>query len=112
MTFSAGTRRRGTGHAVLHAAQAHELVAALHRDAPVALDHERGDAAPVPLAGHPAITTSRSATTPLVAHSFTPLSMYPPVRGIAVVVSRAGSEPTSGSVSRNAEISPRANRGR
>jgi len=31
---------------------------------------------------------------------------------VAVVDSRAGSEPTSGSVSRNAEISPRAHRGR
>ena len=32
--------------------------------------------------------------------------------GSAVVASRAGSEPTSGSVSRNAETSPAASRGR
>ena len=60
------------------------------------------------------MTTSRSATTPLVVHSFTPFSTYslPSADGIAVVLSLAGSEPTSGSVSRNALISPRAHRGR
>jgi len=61
-----------------------------------------------------AITTSRSATTPFVVQSFSPSSTYsdPSADGVAVVVSRAGSEPTSGSVSRNALISPRAHRGR
>ena len=68
---------------------------------------------PLPF-GTRAMTTSRSATTPLVVHSFTPLSTYslPSADGIAVVLSLAGSEPTSGSVSRNALISPRAHRGR
>ena len=66
------------------------------------------------LLGTRAITTSRSATTPLVVHSFTPLSTYslPSADGAAVVASRAGSEPTSGSVSRNALISPLAHLGR
>ena len=36
----------------------------------------------------------------------------PSAVGSAVVASRAGSEPTSGSVSRNAETSPAASRGR
>ena len=64
--------------------------------------------------GTRAITTSRSATTPFVVHSLTPLSTYsdPSADGVAVVVSLAGSEPTSGSVSKNALISPRAHRGR
>ena len=64
--------------------------------------------------GTRAITTSRSAMTPLVVHSFTPLRTYslPSADGVAVVASRAGSEPTSGSVSRNALISPRAHLGR
>ena len=64
--------------------------------------------------GTRAITTSRSATTPLVVQSLTPSSTYsdPSADGVAVVVSLAGSEPTSGSVSRNALISPRAHRGR
>ena len=66
------------------------------------------------LFGTRAITTSRSATTPLVVQSFTPFSTYsdPSSDGIAVVFSLAGSEPTSGSVSRNALISPRAHLGR
>ena len=66
------------------------------------------------LFGTRAMTTSRSATTPLVVHSFTPFSTYsePSSDGVAVVLSRAGSEPTSGSVSRNALISPRAHLGR
>ena len=66
------------------------------------------------LLGTRAITTSRSAITPLVVHSLTPSSTYcdPSSDGVAVVLSRAGSEPTSGSVSRNALISPRAHRGR
>jgi len=64
--------------------------------------------------GTRAMTTSRSATTPLVVHSFTPSSTYslPSADGVAVVASRAGSEPTSGSVSRKALISPSAHRGR
>ena len=71
------------------------------------LDDERGDAAAAArrCSGTRAITTSRSATTPLVVHSFTPSRRYAvAVRrsGVAVVASRAGSEPTSGSVSRNA----------
>src|SRR6266487_3349351 len=69
---------------------------------------------PPPLCGTRAITTSRSAITPFVVHSFTPFSTYcePSSDGVAVVLSRAGSEPTSGSVSRKALISPRAHRGR
>ncbi len=64
--------------------------------------------------GTAAITTSRSPTTPLVVHSLTPLRMYadPSSVGTAVVASRAGSLPTSGSVSRNAVMSVRAQRGR
>jgi hypothetical protein len=64
--------------------------------------------------GTRAITTSRSATVPFVAQSLTPFSTYsdPSADGTAVVVSRAGSEPTSGSVSKNALISPREHRGR
>jgi hypothetical protein len=50
----------------------------------------------------------------LVVHSLTPFSRYSLPSGdrVAVVLSRAGSEPTSGSVSRNALISPAAQRGR
>ena len=64
--------------------------------------------------GTRAITTSRSAITPFVAHSLTPLRTYsdPSADGTAVVFSLAGSEPTSDSVSKNALISPRAHRGR
>ena len=64
--------------------------------------------------GTRAITTSSSATTPLVVHSFTPSSRYavPSSVGVAVLPIRAGSEPTSGSVRRNAEIAPAAQRGR
>ena len=36
----------------------------------------------------------------------------PSAVGMAVVASRAGSDPTSGSVSRNAEMAPAAQRGR
>ena len=55
-----------------------------------------------------AITTTSSATTPLVVHSLTPSRMYaaPSSVGTAVLSSRAGSEPTSGSVSRNAVTAP------
>ncbi len=58
------------------------------------------------------MTTSRSAITPLVVHNLTPSITYSSPSLTAVVLSRAGSEPTSGSVSRNAEISPRAHLGR
>jgi hypothetical protein len=55
--------------------------------------------------GTRAITTSRPAMTPLVVHSLVPLSTYSLPSGLAVVRSRAGSLPTSGSVSKNALIS-------
>jgi hypothetical protein len=66
------------------------------------------------LLGTRAMTTSSSATTPLVVHNFTPSSSYalPSSTGVAVEASRAGSEPTSGSVSRNADMAPAAQRGR
>src|SRR5262249_30023000 len=69
---------------------------------------------PPPLLGTRAITTSRSATTPFVVQSLTPFSTYsdPSSDGVAVVLSRAGAEPTSGSVSRNALTSPRPHRAR
>ena len=63
-------------------------------------------------AGTCAMTTSSVANVPLVAHSLTPSSQYPPCTGVAVHDIRAGSEPTSGSVSRNADTSPAASRGR
>ncbi len=68
----------------------------------------------MPLSGTAAITTSSSATTPLVVHNFTPSRRYasPSSVGVAVVPSRAGSLPTSGSVNRNALIAPLAQRGR
>ena len=58
--------------------------------------------------GTAAITTSSSAITPLVVQSLTPSSRYasPSSVGVAVVPSRAGSEPTSDSVSRNALTAP------
>ena len=62
--------------------------------------------------GTRAITTSSSATTPFVVHSLTPSSTKSSPSGTAVMCRRAGSEPTSGSVSRNALIAPRAQRGR
>jgi hypothetical protein len=62
--------------------------------------------------GTRAITTSSSATTPFVVHSLTPSRTKWSPSGVAVIRSRAGSEPTSGSVSRNALIAPRAQRGR
>ena len=51
---------------------------------------------------------------PFVHHSFSPFKMYavPSVVGTAVVDMRAGSEPTSFSVSANAEIAPFASRGK
>ena len=62
--------------------------------------------AEMPFSGTFAITTTTSATTPLVAHSLRPLSRYPEPSsvGVALVDSRAGSDPTSGSVRRNAEM--------
>ena len=64
--------------------------------------------------GTRAITTRSSATTPFVVHSLVPSKMYSesPSVGTAVARSRAGSEPTSGSVSRNALMAPFAHRGR
>ena len=64
--------------------------------------------------GTRAMTTSSSATTPFVVHSFTPSRRYavPSSVSVAVLSMRAGSDPTSGSVSRNAEMAPAAHRGR
>ena len=61
-----------------------------------------------------ASTTNRPARVPLVHQSFSPLMMKcsPSGAGRAVVVMRAGSLPTSVSVSAKAEISPWAQRGR
>jgi len=66
------------------------------------------------LDGVRAITTRSSALVPLVHHSFSPLSTHawPSDVGTAVVSIAAGSEPTPGSVSANAEIAPFARRGR
>jgi hypothetical protein len=66
------------------------------------------------LLGTAAMTTSRSATVPFLVQSLQPLRTYadPSSTGTAVVASRADSLPTSGSVSRNAETSEEANRGR
>ena len=64
--------------------------------------------------GTTAITTSRSAMTPLVVQSLRPVSSYaaPPSIGTAWAPIRAGSLPTSGSVSRKALTSFRATSGR
>ena len=61
-----------------------------------------------------AITTYRSARVPFVHHSFWPLRMkcFPSSVGVADVDMFAGSEPASTSVSANAEIAPRARRGK
>src|SRR5690606_41958183 len=55
-----------------------------------------------------AITTMISATGPFVHQSFSPFRMYawPSSVGSAVALILAGSEPTSGSVSANAETAP------
>jgi hypothetical protein len=60
------------------------------------------------------MTTSSSATVPLVHQSFSPLRMYawPSSVGTAVVSIAAGSDPTFASVRANAEIAPRASRGK
>ena len=61
-----------------------------------------------------AMTTMTPAFVPLVHQSFSPLRMkcFPSGVGSAWVAIAAGSEPTSISVRANAEISPRATRGR
>ena len=66
------------------------------------------------LSGVRAITTMTSAMVPLVHHSFSPLIRYasPSSVSVAVVCIRAGSLPTSGSVSAKALISPATNRGK
>ena len=65
-------------------------------------------------AGVRAITTSSSATVPFVHQSFSPLRMNasPSSVGTAVVCRFAGSEPTSVSVSANADTAPAARRGK
>src|SRR5262249_37890849 len=69
---------------------------------------------PPPLGGTRAMTTSRSATTPLVVHSLTPSSTYsdPSADGVAVVLSRAGSAPAEGGARRKARLPPGGHRGR
>ena len=61
-----------------------------------------------------AITTSSSAMVPFVHHSFSPfrIQLSPSSLGTAVASIAAGSDPTPGSVSANAEIAPRASRGK
>jgi hypothetical protein len=61
-----------------------------------------------------AITTSSSAIGPFVHQSFSPFRMYalPSSVGTASQRMRAGSLPTSGSVSAKPEIAPFASRGR
>ncbi len=60
-----------------------------------------------------AITTNSSAQVPLVVHSFSPFSTQcePSSLGSACDARLAGSEPTSTSVSANAEMAPLASRG-
>src|SRR5947208_11667734 len=59
-----------------------------------------------------AITTISSALVPLVHHSFSPFRIHacPSGLGTASVSIAAGSDPTPGSVSANAEIAPLARR--
>src|SRR2546430_2684840 len=66
------------------------------------------------LEGVRAITTMSSARVPLVHHSFSPFRIQacPSSLGTAIVSSAAGSDPTPGSVSANAEMAPWARRGR
>src|SRR6266516_4223081 len=66
------------------------------------------------LDGVRAITTISSALVPLVHHSFSPFRIHacPSGLGTASVSIAAGSDPTPGSVSANAEIAPRARRGK
>src|SRR6266571_226275 len=65
-------------------------------------------------AGVRAITTINSAFVPFVHQSFSPfrIQAVPSSDGTALVSSAAGSEPTPGSVSANAEIAPWARRGK
>src|SRR2546426_4220634 len=69
---------------------------------------------PANLDGVRAITTISSALVPLVHHSFSPFRIqdFPSSLGTAVVSIAAGSDPTPGSVSANAEIAPFARRGK
>src|SRR5256714_14572320 len=66
------------------------------------------------LDGVRAITTISSALVPLVHHSFSPFRIhaFPSSLGVARVSIAAGSDPTPGSVSANAEMAPLARRGR
>src|SRR5438445_3783683 len=66
------------------------------------------------LDGVRAITTISSALVPLVHHSFSPAKIHacPSGLGTASVSIAAGSAPTPGSVSANAEIAPLARRGK
>ena len=113
--FSTGTRTVQPGEAVLDPAQAHEGVPPLHRDAGRgALDDERRDAAAsTRVLRHPRHDHEQLGDDPVGG----PHHAVEQV-GRAVVGERrgalhpAGSEPTSGSVSRNAEIAPAAQRGR
>jgi hypothetical protein len=61
-----------------------------------------------------AMTTSSSATVPLVHQSFSPLRIQcsPSSLGTAVVAICAGSDPTPGSVRAKAEMAPFASRGK
>ena len=61
-----------------------------------------------------AMTTNSSARVPFVHHSFSPFRMYAPPSGVGVadVDMFAGSEPACTSVRANAEMSPRARRGK
>ena len=60
------------------------------------------------------MTTNRSARVPLVHQSFSPFSTHcvPSALGSACEARFAGSDPTSTSVSANAEIAPLASRGK
>ncbi len=66
------------------------------------------------LDGVRAITTISSAFVPLVHHSFSPFRIhaFPSSLGVAIVSIAAGSDPTPGSVSANAEMAPLARRGK
>src|SRR2546421_476487 len=61
-----------------------------------------------------AMTTISSALVPLVHHSFSPFRIHacPSSLGRAMVSIAAGSDPTPGSVSANAEMAPLASSGR
>src|SRR5438477_94857 len=61
-----------------------------------------------------AMTTISSALVPLVHHSFSPFRIhaFPSSLGVAIVSIAAGSDPTPGSVSANAEMAPFASSGK